>query len=148
MKSESEKAAACAMFDAFCKEVLRNAMIDYLRKAKYVIVHELTVSEPENYLGVMERTEDSYKSDHLSIDFEGNSYALDNDTLYKAMCSLPKQLLGGLLLKYWQNQKDIKIAKHFDVTTRTIRAWRSRAIFEIQRWYKEHHISTECHSSK
>ena len=148
MKSESEKAAACAMFDAFCKEVLRNAMIDYLRKNKHIVLHELPVSEPENYLRVTEGTVDQYSTDQLFIQYEGCSYSLDNDTLYQAMRSLPQHLLGGLLLKYWQNQKDTKIAKQFGVTTRTIRSWRSRAIFEIQRWYKENHISIECHSSK
>ncbi|MPN25583.1 hypothetical protein SDC9_172995 [bioreactor metagenome] len=148
MKSESEKAAACAMFDAFCKEVLRNAMIDYLRKNKHINVHELTVAEPENYLGEMGRTEDHYSSDYLFIEFDGNAYSLDNDTLYKAMSSLPKHLLGGLLLKYWQNQKDIKIAKRFGVTTRTIRSWRAHAICEIQSWYEIHHIEASCHSSK
>lgn len=148
MKSESEKAAACAMFDAFCKEVLRNAMIDYLRKSKHIIVHELIVAEPEGYLGVMERTEDNYACDHLSIEFDGCSYTLDNETLYRAMCSLPKHLLGSLLLKYWQNQKDMKIAKHFGVTTRTIRNWRSQAIFDIQRWYEANKVETSYPSSK
>lgn len=148
MKSESEKAAACAMFDAFCKEVLRNAIIDYLRKNKHIIVHELIVAEPEGYLGAMERTEDYYESDHLSIEYDKHSYTLDNDTLYRAMCSLPEHLLGGLLLKYWQNQKDMKIAKHFGVTTRTIRNWRSQAIFEIQRWYEVNQVETSYPSSK
>jgi len=148
MKSESEKAAACAMFDAFCKEVLRNAIIDYLRKSKHVYVHELIVAEPENYLGEVERTEDYHASDYLSIEFDGTAYLLDNDTLFKAMSSLPKHLLGGLLLKYWQNQKDMKIAKRFEVTTRTIRNWRAQAISEIQRWYEDNQIRNSYHSSK
>jgi len=148
MKSESEKAAACAMFDAFCKEVLRNAMIDYLRKNKHIVLHERPVSEPENYLRVTEVTEDQYSTDQLFIEYEGCSYSLDNDILYQAMRSLPQHLLGGLLLKYWQNQKDTKIAKQFGVTTRTIRSWRSRAISEIQRWYEVNQVETPCTSSK
>ena len=148
MKSESEKAAACAMFDAFCKEVLRNAMIDYLRKNKHLVLHELPVSEPENYHRVTEGTEDQYSTDHLLIEYEGCSYSLDNETLHQAMGSLPQHLLGSLLLKYWQNQKDTKIAKHFGVTTRTIRSWRRRAISEIQRWYEVNRVESSCHSSK
>lgn len=57
MKNENGKAAACAIFDAFCKVVLRNAMIDYLRKGKYTIVHELIVAEPESHLGATDRTD-------------------------------------------------------------------------------------------
>jgi len=148
MKTESEKAAACAMFDAFCKEVLRNAMIDYLRKRKHIVVHELSVAEPESYMGALDRIDDNYKSDHLLIEFDGNSYSLDNNTLYQAMLSLPKHLAGVLLLRYWQNQKELKIAKHFGVTTRTIRNWRTQAISEIQRWYETNHIEVSCHSSK
>ena len=140
MKTGSEKAAACAMFDAFCKEVLRNAMIDYLRRSKHIVLHELSVAEPESYMGELERIDDNYGSDHLSIEFDGNLYTLDNDTLYHAMLSLPKHLVGVLLLKYWQDQKDLKIAKHFGVTTRTIRNWRMQAICEIQRWYEANHI--------
>lgn len=148
MKSESEKAAACAMFDAFCKEVLRNAMIDYLRKNKHIVLHELPVAEPENYVAATEGAEDRYSTDLMCIEYAGNAYSLDNETLYQAMRSLPQHLLGGLLLKYWQNHKDTKIAKHFGVTTRTIRSWRSRAVSEIQRWYEVNHVETSCLSSK
>lgn len=148
MKTESEKAAACAKFDAFCKEVLRNAMVDYLRKSKHKVLHEMLVADPENYLGTSERTEDIYSTDRLYIKCGGYSYALDNETLFQAMCSLPLHLLGGLLLKYWQNQKDAKIAKQYGVTTRTIRKWRSQAIFEIQRWYDDNQINTAYRSSK
>ena len=65
-----KKAVACAMFDAFCKEVLRNAMIDYLRRRKHISLHELPAAEPEKYLGARELFEDSYTTDQLLIEYE------------------------------------------------------------------------------
>ena len=137
LRCENEHAAIKAMFDAFCKEVLRNTVFNYKRKMKRQSNREFLTPDPEQYLVIVDAVFDNYATDHLYISFDGRLYPLDNEKLYMAMLALPPQLLGVLLLKFWNGMKDASIAAYFSVTTRTVRSWRSRAINEIQRWYQE-----------
>ena len=148
LKCESEQAAAGAMFDAFCKEVLRNTVFNYKRKIKRQFKREIITPDPEQYIDAKDAIIDTYETDHLYIEYEGGVYPLDNETLYQSMLTLPQPLLGVLLLKFWLGMKDAKIAGHFEVTTRTIRSWRSNAIAEIQRWYQKKEVELDNTSRK
>ena len=136
MKSESEKAAVCAMFDAFCKEVLRNAVKDYKKKLRFVEKNEFVTADPEKYISADCSAEDHYASDHIYITYRGYDYPLDNDILRKGLERLPPSQLGVLLLTFWRGLKDAQIAEQFGVTTRTVRNRRSRALTNLRRWYK------------
>lgn len=137
MNCESEQAAAGAMFDAFCKEVLRNTVFNYKRKIKRQSNRELITPEPEQYIDARDAVFDVYETDRLFIRFEGSAYPLDNERLYQSMLTLPQNLLGVILLKFWHGQKDAIIASHFGVSTRTIRQWRSLAMTEIRSRYQK-----------
>jgi DNA-directed RNA polymerase specialized sigma24 family protein len=140
LNCESEQAAAGAMFDAFCKEVLRNTVFNYKRKIKRQSSREVITPDPEQYISARDAVFDVYETDHLVIEFEGSIYPLDNEKLHQSMLTLPKNLLGVLLLKFWHGQKDAIIASHFGVSSRTIRQWRSLAIAEIRKWYQEKEV--------
>jgi len=142
LKCESEQAAASAMFDAFCKEVLRNTIFNYKRKIKRQSNREMLTPDPEQYVSVRDAVFDVYETDHLEIEFEGRIYPLDNEKLYQSMLILPHRLLGVLLLKFWHGQKDAAIAGYFGVTARTVRHWRSLAIAEIRKWYQEKEVES------
>jgi DNA-directed RNA polymerase specialized sigma24 family protein len=142
LNCESEQAAAGAMFDAFCKEVLRNTIFNYKRKMKRQINREVITPDPEQYITARDAVFDEYETDHLGIEFEGSVYSLDNEKLYQSMLTLPKNLLGVLLHKFWHGQKDAIIASHFCVSTRTIRQWRSLAITEIRKWYQKKEVES------
>ena len=73
---------------------------------------------------------------------------MDDEKLYLSMLSLPHQLLGVLLLKYWDGMYDADIAAYFKVTSRTVRNWRTRAINDIKRWYEERKVEQETISRK
>lgn len=137
MRCENEHVADRAMFDAFCKEVLRNTVFNYKRKKKRQSEREFVTPDPEQYLVAADAVFDNYATDHLYISFDGRLYPLDNEILYNAMLTLPPHFLGVLLLKFWNGMKDASIAAYFNVTTRTVRSWRRRAINEMQRWYQE-----------
>lgn len=79
----------------------------------------------------------------LFIEFEGQSYPLENETLQHALSTLSEQYLGVLLLKYWYRMNDLEIASHFQISERTVRYWRKHAIAEIKRWYKDNHIELD-----
>ena len=148
MICESEQAAACAMFDAFCKEVLRNTVFNYKKKMKRDLRRELITPEPEEFIKSNDAVVDSYATDHLYIFFDGRSYPMDDEKLYLSVLSLPRQYLGVLLMKYWDGLQDAEIADHFNVTARTVRNWRGRAIDEIKRWYEERMVNQEAISRK
>ena len=85
MRCENEHAAIKAMFDAFCKEVLRNTVFNYKRKMKRQSNREFLTSDPEQYLVAVDAVFDNYATDHLYISFDGRIYPLDNEKLYMAM---------------------------------------------------------------
>lgn len=65
MNCESEQAAAGAMFDAFCKEVLRNTVFNYKRKIKRQSSREVITPDPEQYISARDAVFDVYETDHL-----------------------------------------------------------------------------------
>ena len=136
MNCESEQAAVGAMFDAFCKEVLRNTIFNYKRKIKRQSNRELITPDPEKYISARDAVFDVYETDHQ------RRHPAQRYTFLDPMLTLPRNLLGVLLLKFWHGQKDAIIANHFGVSTRTIRQWRSLAIVEIRKWYQEKEVET------
>ena len=84
MRCENEHAAIKAMFDAFCKEVLRNTVFNYKRKMKRQSNREFLTPDPEQYLVIVDAVFDNYATDHLYISFDGRLYPLDNEKLYMA----------------------------------------------------------------
>ena len=74
LNCESEQAAAGAMFDAFCKEVLRNTVFNYKRKIKRQSCREVITPDPEQYIFARDAVFDVYETDHLVIEFEGSIY--------------------------------------------------------------------------
>lgn len=143
MKTEYEKAVACEMFDAYCKQILRNALTDYLRKRNNLNEHEIPTADMDTYINTEDETGVRSWVKPLFIEFEGQSYPLENETLQHALSTLSEQYLGVLLLKYWYRMKDLEIASHFQISERTVRYWRKHAISEIKRWYQDNHIKLD-----
>ena len=148
MKTEYEKAVACEMFDAYCKQILRNALADYLRKKNYLCEHEISTADMDLYIDTgNEFTERSWGS-ALLITFEGQSYPFENEALYKALSTLSARHIGVLLLKYWHRMNDLQIAAHFHISERTVRYWRKSAVAKVKKWYQINHIKLDYPSQQ
>jgi len=148
LKTEYEKAVACEMFDAYCKQILRNALADYLRKKNFLNEHEIPTADMDLYIDTgNEIAERSWES-VLNIEFEGQSYPLENEALHKALSTLSERYIGVLLLKYWHRMNDSEIASHFGIAERTVRYWRKSAIEEIKSWYLVNHVKLDYPSSQ
>ena len=135
MLSEREKTARCALFDSYCHTILRNAIRDYNRHNSYKEKLEILLDDPESFLEVEQFSEDDHPSSHLYISYSGRRYQLDYEPLYLAMNTLQERELGVLILDYWLEWKDARIAHALGVTDRTVRNTRSRAIEKIRRWF-------------
>lgn len=140
MKTEYEKAVACEMFDAYCKQILCNALTDFLRKKNYLNEHEIPMADMDLYIASGNRLSELSSESVLVIDFEGMPYPLENEALHKALTTLSERYIGVLLLKYWHRMNDLQIAKHFQISERTVRYWRKNAIEEIKMWYQVNQI--------
>jgi len=135
MLSEREKAARCAQFDSYCHTILRNAIRNYSKHNAYKDKLEILTDDPESLLEIEQFSEDEYSSSHLYISYCGKKYQLDYEPLYLAMSTLEERELGVLILDYWLEWKDARIAQALGVTDRTVRNMRSRAIEKIRRWF-------------
>lgn len=135
MLTEQDKATCCALFDSFCRTILRNEMRNFYKKYVRQEHLERLSDDPAMYQRAEDAATDDHPSDHLYIVYRGKPYILDNETLCRAMRELPEQQLGVLILGYWQGWSDKQIAKAYDVSDRTIRNLRNRAFREIRRWF-------------
>ncbi len=128
------------MFDAYCKQVLRNALVDYLRKKNYLSEHEIPTGNMDSYIDIENGFNERSWETVLYINFEGESFPIENETLHKALSTLSERHIGVLLLKYWHRLNDSQIASHFHISERTVRNWRKSAIARVQKWYQDNHV--------
>ena len=101
MLSEKEKALRVLLFDSFCRTVLRNAIRNYCKQNTRLQKAEFLTDNPASFCNIEESSADEYNSEHFFIKFKGSAYALDNESLCKAMQELPERELGVLILGYW-----------------------------------------------
>ena len=98
LKTEYEKAVACEMFDAYCKQILRNALADYLRKKNFLNEHEIPTADMDLYIDTgNEITERSWES-VLNIEFEGQS-----------CCLMDKLIRGSPTLDYRRTERVLEL---------------------------------------
>ncbi len=134
MLSEQEKASVCALFDSYCHTILRKAIRNYMKHISFQEKYEFLADYPETYVKNVNTQRDNYESDHLYVAYKNRSYQLDNELLQQAMQNLQERELGVLILGFWLEWTDLKIAKELKVTDRTVRNIRSRAFEKIRKW--------------
>lgn len=131
----------CAMFDSYCKTVLRNASRNIKRTQKNRNKHVVMASEQLQYLFDQQGGEDTYSLYHLTIHADKFSCVVFNETLHRAMLALPEQQRMVLMLDFWKGWPDEKIAKHIRVTTRTVYNLRQRAFKAIRSCFEKEGVS-------
>jgi len=97
-----------AMFDSFCKTVIRNYSRTLIRRKS---IRPENLDEPIEALLDMWGTRDEYPSLSNTFVVDGETYSIESDTLYKALVSLPEQQRTVILLDFWDDMTDIEIAK-------------------------------------
>ena len=122
-----------AMFDSFCKTVIRNYSRTLVRRKNN---RPENLDEPIEVLLELWGTHDEYPSLSNTFVVDGETYSIESDTLYKALVSLPEQQRTVLLMDFWNDMTDIEIANKLEVTPRTVYNLRKRAFREIKRFYE------------
>lgn len=67
----------------------------------------------------------------------GYSCAVESETLYKALLSLPEKQRNVLLLDFWGDLSDREISEKMEVTPRTVYNLRQRAFSKIREYYEK-----------
>lgn len=127
----------CAMFDSYCKTVLRNASRNEKRALVNRDKYEAVGSEQIQYLFDADGQEDTYPSSQLVIRMDKFSCVILSETLYLALLSLPENQRVVLLLDFWYHWTDEQIAAYLRVTPRTVYNLRQRAFKAIRSFYEK-----------
>lgn len=135
MPSPSREKRICAMVDSYIKTVSRNYVRNLDRAEANRDKH--FADEPVEYILEMLGRKDNYSSDTFVLYADEYSCAVESETLYKALQSLPEKLRNVLLLDFWCNLTDEEISKRMEVTTRTVYNLRRRAYSKVREFYEK-----------
>ncbi|MEY8390497.1 RNA polymerase sigma factor [Dialister invisus] len=135
MLSPSYESRLCAMFDSFCKTVSRNFVRNLDRAEGNRDKH--FSDEPVDYLLETLGRRDEYPSESFVLYAGGISCAVESETLYKALLSLPEKHRNVLLLDFWGDLTDREISERMEVTPRTVYNLRQRAFSKIREYYEK-----------
>lgn len=143
MSAPSNKAERLrAMFDSYCKTVLRNESRDIKRAMIRRSKRELMMDEPMQYIFDLISHEDTYPSVKLVLHADRFSCEVYRDSLYEAMLSLPERQRLVLILGFWHQWTDEKISRYMEVTSRTVYNLRQRAFQTIRSFYEQQGTDT------
>lgn len=112
------------IFDAYCKKVLKNKLIDYKRSENYRRDNEVSLF----YLSAKDSiaTEDEYFVHIIKVDDE--EYLIKNEDLHIALNNLTEDKCKIILLYYYDRMTDGEIAKFLDLPRTTVRYKRHVAL--------------------
>ena len=135
MLSSSNEDRIYAMFDSFCKTVSRNFVKNLDRAEGNRDKH--FSDEPVDYLLETLGRRDEYPSESFVLYAGGYSCAMESETLYKALLSLPEKQRNVLLLDFWGDLFYREISKKMEVTPRTVYNLRQRTFSKICEYYEK-----------
>lgn len=131
-----EKQDVCNAFAGYITATAKNARRNIDRNRKRQQQHEYLTSELDIHMAAV----DQYPSDLHVIENSNGTYIFDSASVYEWLMSLPPSHREAILLHYYDNWTDTKIALHLGVVSRTIRKWRKqsfdymRTLFEKEPW--------------
>lgn len=135
---QSEEEKLQAIFDSYCKTVIRNASRNIHKRYKRQIKNEILVDfSSGGFLDEATQSQES-PSERLFVTYKGQSYPVKSLKLYEMLIQLPPKQLEVIVLKYWCKHTDQQAADLIGVTARTVRNRRTLAQKKIRtRWKGE-----------
>lgn len=130
-----EKAAIIALFDSFCKTVLRNLSRNIRRRLKKQAKREITTPDVAQILYDAIHN-DQYSTDRYTITVRGIEIGMYFECVYNALLNLPEKQLLVLALDFWCCWSDKDIATYMEVSEKTVYNLRQRAFLAIRRYYE------------
>jgi len=135
---QSEEEKLQAIFDSYCKTVIRNASRNIHKHNKRQLKNEILVDFSSG--GFLDEATQSqeFPSERLFVTYKAHSYPVKSLKLYEMLMQLSPKQLEVIVLKYWCKHTDQKAADLVGVTARTVRNRRTLALKKIRtRWKGE-----------
>lgn len=132
-----ETAAQQLRFENFCKKVLREESIDYEREMAHRSEHETVFSElPEHTVNNFAATDEYFAAEH-TFDVSGETVAVRDSRLAKALGNLTQELCSIILLAYYLEMTDAEIGKKLNIVRSTIQSKRTSTLKELRKQMEE-----------
>lgn len=123
-------------FNAYCKNALRNELIDACRENKYRQKHEVSFSDLTPHEEKQLYTVDRYYEEGDEDAFYVKGLKITAKLLAEALRTLPKEKRQAILLYYFMGKSDVEIAEELGVPRSTIQ-YRRTSSFELLKKYLE-----------
>ena len=133
MENYKHEEGVCHRFDFYCKKILKHRHIDHYRTMKRRGEREAFFSElPWSDL-VKLTVADEYFTNEYTFSVLGESVSLSNYELAKALSALPSDGREIVLMKYFLDMSDRKIAERLNMARRTVSHRRDSSLRKLRK---------------
>ncbi len=127
-------------FNAYCKNTIRNELIDARRESAVRQKHEVSFSDLTPHEEKQLYTVDSYDIDGEGEIFCVNGKRITAKLIAEALRSLPQEKRQAVLLYYFFDKTDVEIAAELNIPRSTVQ-YRRTSSFDLLKLYLEEHAN-------
>lgn len=135
--NRTEWQVRCA-FNAFCKRVLKNELINIYNERRQQQAREMTFSDltpqEENQLYTLDKQYEGEEGQNFQVARKNITPKL----LAEALRTLPTEKGNTVLLYYFFNKSDVEIAQLLDIPRSTVQYRRTSSFKWLKRFLEEH----------
>ena len=132
--SLSDKTRIEMQFDNFCKVVITNELRNIRKHNSYILRHEklfCDLSKNEiNSLCLL----DKYKIISNVMPAAGFLLEIEDEELFQAIRTLPKNKRDIIMLSYWLDMTDLQISQVLNIVRRTVSYLRSNSLRQLKKY--------------
>ncbi len=134
-KEKSEFETRCR-FNAYCKRVLRNELIDYVRECKRRLNREVALDDLAPHEAKQLFVVDKYFDNQHKNAFCVCGLMISDELLNEALRMLPEEKRQVIVLYYYSDMTDVEIAELISIPRSTVQ-YRRTSSFELLKKFLE-----------
>lgn len=132
--SLSDKRRIEMQFDNFCKVVISNELRNIKKHNSFLHRHEklfceLTKDELDGL-----STVDRYSAISHSVSTRGFLFEIEDEVLFHAINTLPKNNQDIIMLSYWMDMTDVQISQTLNIVRRTVSYMRRSSLKQLKKY--------------
>ena len=135
--SSSDKQRIQKQFDHFCKKTITNEMKDIKRHHYYLQQKEKLFSELSPVELDQLYSMDKYSCTGLEIRVAGFLLYIENELLFEAINTLPRNKRNVILLSYWCEMTDEAISRRLNLVRRTVSYMRNSSLKQLKEYIED-----------
>ena len=135
--SSNDETTIRQQFDRFCKKVLHDEKVDYIRKQEHLKQHEITFDEVPGKELYKLLVFDEYEAEHEHFSLYGYDIAVKDTLLAEALKELSDRKRNVILLSYFMEMSDADIARKMNLVQSTIFQHKKESIKILKKMMEE-----------